>query len=639
VKQVNSQREVIRFGVFEADLCTGELRRKGRLVRLQEQPFQVLALLLARPGELVAREELRQALWPADTFVDFEHGLNKAISKLRDALGDDSGTPRYIETLPRRGYRFIAPVTSATPPSDPAEPQAMPATQPDPSMNASPPQTRWITYATVLLLGLLVLATSWLLFKLVRKPAHPAAAALSRPIRSLAVLPLQNLSGDKNQEYFADGMTDELITDLGQISALRVISRTSVMHYKRTAETLPQIGRELGADAIVEGTVFRSGDRVRITAQLIDARNDRHLWAHSYERDLRDVIVLQDEVARDIANEIRVKLTPQERARLTTSHAVNPEAHEAYLEGRYYWNQFTPEGVKKSLPFFQEAIAKDPNYALGYSGLADYYGVSYVRMGTLSHLEACPKEEAFALEAVRLDDSLAEGHNSLGGTRWLCDWGWDSAESEFKRALQLNPNYAEAHRLYSVLLVASGHPEQGMAEAERAVENDPMSGDINMLLGWVYYLSRHYDKAIQQEMKTIAMDPKRPQPHFVLGSVYVQKRQYDLAVQEYRKFAELEGAQPGKSPLVACAYARAGNRQEALKILKRLKENSTTRPAKALDRAIVYIGLGDKKDAFASLEKAYQAHTWSLLGMNADPRFDSLRSDPRFQALVHRTGL
>jgi TolB-like protein/DNA-binding winged helix-turn-helix (wHTH) protein len=420
VKHVNSSAEVIRFGVFEADPHTGELRKQGRRIRLQGQPFQILLFLLERPGELVTREELRQKLWPADTFVDFEHGLNKAISKLRDTLGDDSGTPRYIETLPRRGYRFIAPV-GVNRISEPSESQKTLGAQSDPTTADSPRRVRWGRTAIVVPLGVLVLLASWFLFKLARSQPRSPATALAAPIRSLAVLPLQNLSGDKDQEYFADGMTDELITDLGQMSALRVISRTSVMHFKQSSETLPplpQIGRELGADAIVEGTVFRSGNRVRITAQLIDARTDRHLWAHAYERDLGDVIALQDEVARDIADEVRVKLTPQERARLTTSHPVNPEAHEAYLKGRFYWILFTEAGAKKSLGFFQQALEKDPNYALGHSGMADYFAVMYVRYGELPYSEACPEAEAFALKAVDLDDSLAEGHHSLAAIRF-----------------------------------------------------------------------------------------------------------------------------------------------------------------------------------------------------------------------------
>jgi TolB-like protein/DNA-binding winged helix-turn-helix (wHTH) protein/Tfp pilus assembly protein PilF len=638
VNLVNSQREVIRFGVFEADLRTGEVLKQGQQIRLQEQPFHVLTLLLARPGDLVTREELREKLWPADTFVDFEHGLNKAISKLRNALGDDSGTPRYIETLPRRGYRFITPVTRVIPPSGTAESQAGPVAQPDSSVTITPPRGGWIRPALIFLMGLLVVLVSEYGYKLARRQPRTAAIVLAAPIRSLAVLPLQNLSGEKNQEYFADGMTDELITDLGQVGALRVISRTSVMHYKMTAKTLPEIGRELGADAIVEGTVYRSGSRVRITAQLIDARNDRHLWAHSYERDLRDAIALQDEVARDIANQVRVKLTPREQARLKTSHPVNPAAHEAYLKGRYYWNQITGESVKKSFGFFQQAIEKDPKYALGYSGLADYYVVSYVRFG-LPRNEACPKAESFALKAVELDDRLAEAHYSQADVRFFCNWDIQGAESEFKRALQLNPSYSEAHRIYAQLLASKREDREAVAEAERAVENDPMSGDINMVLGWVYFLDGRYDQAIRQEMKTIEMDPNRPNTYLVLGYVYLKEGQYDFAVREFTKAAQLFGEDPGTSPWVGYAYGLSGRRQEALQVLKRLNSTARHRPVWAYGEAIIYVGLSDKKQTFKWLEKAYEQHDWILNGVNVEPVFDSLRSDPRFQDLVHRIGL
>jgi TolB-like protein/DNA-binding winged helix-turn-helix (wHTH) protein/Tfp pilus assembly protein PilF len=639
VKQVDRQRKVIRFGVFEADSRSGELRKQGRQVKLQEQPFQILTLLLARPGDLVTREELREKLWPADTFVDFEHGLNKAISKLREALGDDRGTPRYIETLPRRGYRFIAPVSIANTLSGPSESQTAPATHPDLPVTGSPLRPRRMTPAMVLLLGVLVVLVSVLGYRLARKHPRTAAAALAAPIRSLAVLPLQNLSGDKDQEYFADGMTDELITDLGQMSALRVISRTSVMHYKQTSKTLPEIGRELGADVIVEGTVFRSGNRVRITAQLVDTRTDRHLWAHAYERDLRDVITMQDEVARDIADEVRVQLTPQERARLTAPHPVNPAAHEAYLKGRYYWNQFTADGLKKSLPLFQKAIEKDPNYALGYSGLADYYSMSYVRFGTLSRNEACPNGEAAALKAVELDGSLAEGHQSLAALRLYCDWDWRGAESELKRAIQLNPNYAEAHRVYAVLLVFLGNTDEAVVEMQRAVENDPMSADITQVFGWVYYVARHYDQAIRQYQKAAEMGANRPEPFWGLGIVQVQRGQFTLAIGDYRKAVEFSRGAPWTLSYLGYAYASAGMRPEARAILRQLGGMSKPCSVCSLARALTWARLGDKQQAFAWLEQSYQAHEWVLIGLKSEPEFDGLRSDPRFQDLVRRIGL
>ena len=638
MKQASRSAEVIRFHVFEVDTVTGELRKHGLRIKLQEQPFQVLSLLLARPGELVTREELRKMLWPADTFVDFEHGLNKTINKLREALSDDKERPRYIETLPRRGYRFVATVSSAQPPSEPSGPNGPPAVlvpQPAPAVTANPRRLHWMTPALVLLLGGLALLASALWYRLARRQAHPAVTTSAEPIRSLAVLPLQNLSGENDQEYFADGMTDELITHLGQMRALRVISRTSVVLYKGTAKTLPQIGRELGADAIVEGAVFRSGSRVRITAQLIDARTDHHLWSHAYERDLRDVLVLQDEVARDIANGIRVELTLQEGARLAGSHPVNPEAHEAYLKGLFYFNQFTEPDVRKSLGFFQQAIEKDPNYALGYAGLAGYYGEMSFGFGATGN-KGCPEAEAAALKAVELDDSLAETHQWLGAIRLYCDWDWQGAESELQRAIQLNPSYSLAHRLYSTLLVMSGRVGEAMSEMDRAVENDPMSADLCRARGGRYYEARQYDQALKQYRKALEMDPKRADPHYGLGDVYARQGRYDLAISEYRKGLELSGGQPAASPELGYVYALEGRRPEALEILKQLNETPQHRPVSELDRAFVYIGLGNKEQALASIDEAYKQHEWGMLLLKADPRLDPLRSDPHFQDLLRR---
>jgi TolB-like protein/DNA-binding winged helix-turn-helix (wHTH) protein/Tfp pilus assembly protein PilF len=641
VNPIGSSAEAIRFGVFEADPRTGELRKHGQRINLQEQPFRVLCLLLERPGDLVTREELRLKLWGADHFVDFEHGLNKAISKLREALGDDCETPRYIETLPRRGYRFIAPTVAAETPSESDQSEVGPTTRVTEIRGGFHRRSRWMAAAAILLAGVLVPLASSVWHKVANsRGVYPiAGAAFARPIRSLAVLPLQSLSTDPGQEFFAEGMTDELITDLGQMSALRVISRTSVMHYRQTTKTLPQIGRELGADAVVEGTVFSSGGRVRITAQLIDTRTDRHLWAQEYERDLRDVLDLQDDVARDIADEIRLTLTPQERARLAGSHPVDPQAHEAYLKGRYYWNEFTQPGVRKSLGFFQQAIEQDPNYALGYSGLADYYGVMYVRFAALPRNEACPKGEAAALKAIALDESLAEAHHSLAAVRLFCDWDMRGAENEFKRAIQLNPNYAEARRVYAFLLAVSGRGDGSITEMKWAVEDDPMSADLNQALGWIFYVTRHYDQAIAQYQIELSLDHGRAGAHGGLGDVYVQQGRFDLALREYRKAMGLSGRAPWALSDLGYADALAGQRGAALEVLAQLNQMSLHRSVPAVDEALVYLGLGDKQHALTWLDRAYEQHDSGLLGLKVDPQYDSLRSEPRLQELIRRVGL
>src|SRR5712692_3598410 len=432
-----------RFGAFEVDLAAGELRKHGIKIKLQEQPFQILAMLLEHAGEVVTREDLRERLWPADTFVDFDNGLNAATSKLRQALGDTAENPRFVETLARRGYRFLAPVERPTPAPLPAvislEAAAASAR---PALVPLHRSRRWMG-AAVLALLLSVLAA--LLFEL--NPGGLRDRVFGKKsIRSLAVLPLENLSRDADQEYFADGMTDTLITDLGKIAGLRVISRTSSMHYKGTGKTLPEIARELNVDAVIEGAVLRSGDHVRITTQLVEAASDRHLWAESYERELRDVLTLQGEVARDVAKQVNIKLSQEEQTRLASAHPVDPKALEAYLKGRYELYKMTLEGTKKSIDYFAQALDKDPTYARAWAGLSEALSLPSVPQGTWdSHpQEVLAKAKAAALRALELDGALSEGHLSLGLVLER-EWLWSGAEKEYQRAIALDPNNARAH--------------------------------------------------------------------------------------------------------------------------------------------------------------------------------------------------
>src|ERR1700722_11598272 len=410
------QTRRLRFSVFEIDLNAGELRKHGLKIRLQEQPFQVLATLIEHTGEVVTREALQKKLWSADTFVDFDHGLNKAINKIREALSDSAESPRFVETVARRGYRFLAevkladaaPVSSAEQATElqtAAEVPARPALAGKPA-NPKRPLSPFVWKTTVVVLLLLTISLAdWRL----HSRGRPSYA-----IRSLAVLPLESLSGDASQDYFADGMTDELISDLGQISALRVISRTSVMVYKHVRKPLPQIARELNVDAVVEGTVLRSGDQVRITAQLIEASSDKHLWSQSYQGELRDTLALQNQVARAIADQIRINLNSQEQAALKNVRVVNPEAYESYLKGRYFWNKRTADGLKVALAYFNQAIDEDPKYAQAYSGLADTYALlGDWEYAVMTPREALPKAKAAATKALELDGTLSEAHNAL----------------------------------------------------------------------------------------------------------------------------------------------------------------------------------------------------------------------------------
>jgi TolB-like protein/DNA-binding winged helix-turn-helix (wHTH) protein len=437
-----------QFGVFELDLKAGELRKQGIKVKLQEQPFQVLATLLEHAGEVVTKDELQQQIWAADTFVDFDHGLHSAITRLREALGDSSESPRFIETIPRRGYRFVAPLKLIGSPTE--------------SGVADGKDRLWTFGGSVLagLLGGALLLGAVLTLNLggarrwLWRESNPA-------IRSLAVLPLENLSGDPAEDYFADGMTDALIADLSKISALRVISRTSAMQYKGTKKRLPQIARELNVDGVVEGSVMRSGNRVRITAQLLQAGTDQHLWAEAYERDLGDVLKLQGEVAQTIAQQVRIQLTPQQKAQFGSALGVSPEAYEAYLRGRYFWNQRTEEGLGKSVGLFRHAIDIDPNFPLPYAGLAD----SYLLLGDFGFLapdEAYPKAKAEALKALRLDDHLAEGHAALAMVALEYDWDWVNAEREFRLAIEANPSYATGHQWYAEYLTTLGRSEEAI---------------------------------------------------------------------------------------------------------------------------------------------------------------------------------
>ncbi|MDP9263731.1 MAG: tetratricopeptide repeat protein, partial [Acidobacteriota bacterium] len=458
-------------------------------------------------------------------------------------------------------------------------------------------------------------------------------------IESLAVLPLENMSRDPDQEYFADGMTDELTTSLAHISALRVISRTSVMQYKGTKKPLPEIARELNVDAVVEGSVLRSGNRVRITAQLIEATTDRHLWADTYERDLGDVLALQDEVSRSIARQIQVTLTPQEQAHLTTARPVNPEAHEAYLKGRYYASRRSAEDIQKASAYFQQAVDKDPAYAPAYAGLAFSYDL-LPRYGRVSPLETLPKAKAAAVKALELDDGLAEAHVAMGSIKQIADWDWPGTEAEFKRALELAPGDAQAHYLYAFTYLApQGRFDEAIAEMKRALQLDPLSLITNTNLGQILFWARRYDAAMAQCRKTMELDGRFGRAHSVLGNIYLQEGMYREAAAEFRGAAQYSPTSPQPLVDLASAYAMSGNKAEAGQILAELQKRSTKSYVSPSELAMLYVALDEKEQALASLEKAYEVHAGSLPYANVNPRFDSLRAEPRFQQLMRRIGL
>jgi TolB-like protein/DNA-binding winged helix-turn-helix (wHTH) protein/Flp pilus assembly protein TadD len=614
---------IARFGIYEISFQSGELRKAGVKIKVQQQPLKLLEILLEHPREIVTREELRSRIWPSESFGDFDQAVNVAIAKLRGALGDSAENPRYIETLPRRGYRFIAEVAVVD--------TARPVTQVNDKRSGDKRRRLPLGWkiAGLTLVVISVVLTSWMFYP--RRGPSPE-------IRSLAVLPLESLSVDASQDYFADGMTDELITDLSQISALRVISRTSVMPYKRVRRPLPEIARELNVDAVLEGTVLRSGNRVRITAQLIQVPAERHLWAQSYEGDVRDALTLQSQVAHAVADQIRVNLNPREQAALKNKKAVDPEAYEAYLKGRYFWNKRTAKGLKTAVAYFHQAIEQDPNYAPAYSGLADSYALmGDWQYGLLAPKEAFPKAKAAAVKALELDDTLGEAHTSLAFCFDLYDWDWNSAEKEFKRAIDLNQGYATAHHWYSWHLIVLGRTDEAIAEIKKAENLDPLSLIISADLAEILLVARRYDESIQQSRKTIDMDPNFAIAHYQLGQAYVQKRMYNEAIAELRKATELSGAETTFTSNLAYAYAVSGRRTEALKMLEEVKNRTNRGFSNASEVALIYAGLGEKDQALTWLERAYEQHfNPSIL---VRPAFDALRSDTRFQDLLRRIGL
>jgi TolB-like protein/tetratricopeptide (TPR) repeat protein len=569
---------VLRFGPFEFEVANRLLRKYGKPVQLQPQPAKILALLISRSTRVITREELRQEIWGQDTFVDFEHNLNFSVRQIRAALHDDAEKPRFIETLPRRGYRFIAEVEQVLPEA-------------------------------------------------------------ARRIESLAVLPLENLSQDPEQEYFADGITDELITELAKIGALRVISRTSVQQFKRVRKPLREIARRLNVDAVVEGTILRWGNRVRITAQLIDARREEHLWAESYERDLDDVLRLQAEVAQAISGQIHSTLKAEEQSRLRPARRIDPAAHECYLRGRYFWNKRTEEDLCRAQKYFEQAIDRDPGYALAYSGLADTYFYRGYAFGHMAPKDAMPKARAAALRALELDDTLAESHVSLALVRFFFDWDWPGAEQEFKRAIELNPNYATTHHAYSALLAATGRKQEAIAEAQRALELDPLSIPINNILGEIYICAGECKQAIGQYRKTIEMDPSVWLPHENLGVALEEIGKDAEAVDEYLKAGAISGESPEILRELRAEYESSGLRGFRRKQVELERARWEGRHFDTFRIAAHYARLDEQDEAIAWLERAFEARSGEMIWIKLYPVFQKLYANPRFEDVARRVGL
>jgi TolB-like protein/DNA-binding winged helix-turn-helix (wHTH) protein len=622
-----SAARILRFDSFELDLQAGELRKRGIKLRLQGQPIQVLGILLQSAGNLVTREELRSQLWSADTFVDFDHSLHNAIARIREVLGDSADAPKYIETLPRRGYRFIGPVEEVQAPwMEPAKsktgvPQTTVAKRPDLGSGFL------VTLVASAALGFAI----WMTWQ------HFYTRSAAPVIRSLAVLPLQNFSGDPAQEYFADGMTEELIAELSRIHAIKVISRTSIMEYKGTKKHLPQIARELGVDGILEGSVRREGDQVRITVQLLDGPNDRHLWSEDYQREMRGILDLERDMAQSIARQIRIEVTPQQQARANSGRAVNPEAYEAYLRGRSYITSatLTPQDLKTAQPYFEEAIRKDPGFALGYVGLADCY-VYLALFHQMSPASAVgPAREALR-KAMELDDGIGEEHATLAMLTWLEDWDWTGAEREFDAAIALAPNFGCGHLVRGYFLAWQGQRSEALAEIAKSGQLDPgysfAASESN-----VHVLVRDYDGLLTASRKELAANPKEWLGHYFLATAYEGKGRRAEAIPEYQKAIAMSSDAQEAVAALGHAYAATGRRAEAENILHDLEQRAKREYVSPYRIATVHAGLGDKDQAFVFLEKAYAEKSWDLPSeLQSDLRIDNLRSDPRFQDLSRR---
>lgn len=568
----------VRFGNFEVDLVSSEIYRKGKRVQIQEQPFRILAMLLDRPGEMITREALRLALWPEDTFVDFEAGLNTAMRKLRSALADDAGQPRYVETLPRRGYRFIAPIQS-------------------------------------------------------RKS--------SRSIDSLAVLPFVADDEDPNIEYLCEGITESLIDALSEIPALnRVIARSSVYRYKGTQLDLREVGRALGVRAVLTGKLTFRGNRLSVRAELLDASDLRHVWGGKYQRSLEEASGLQDDIAGSIAGELKFKLSPR-RKRYPARKTTDLAAYQLYLQGRYWWNKRPSQGaVQQAVEFFNRAIARDSRFALPYVGLADSYNtLAAWESGIMAPNVAFPMVRDAASQALKADPTLAEAHTSLAYAEFHFGWNWRRAQEEFHRALSLNPNYAYCRHWYSHYLAATGRIDESLAESIRIIELDPFDLIINVHLSWHYYMARQHAEALDQAERTLAMEPAFHWGYFFRGLALEQLQRPGDSVDSLRKAADLSGRSTVMQSALGHAYAAAGDLRSARELLAKLSETSRERYVSSYEIALICAAMGEHERAFEWFDRAFEERSGWLPYLNTEPRLDHLRSDPRFKALIVRIGL
>ena len=571
---------VLRFGQFEFDLRSGELHKQGRKVRLEGQPVQVLIKLLEHPGELVTRETLRNELWPADTFVNFEQSLNAAVKRLRQALADPAQNPRFVETLARRGYRFIAPV-----------------------------------------LGVV--------------DAAPAVEAPS--VRSLAVLPFENSDGDPAAEYLSDGITESIINSLSRLASVRVMARSTVFRYKAKGLDPRAVGRELNVQSVLMGRVVQRSDALMIAVELVEVLNGWQLWGEQYNRRLSDIIAVEEDIAREISGKLRLHLSGEERNRLSKRFTESADAYQDYLKGRYHLNRMTETGLRQAIACFQQAIQKDPHYALAYTGLADSYGVLGF-FGLVAPSEVMPKAREAAGQAVAIDDGLAEAHASLAGILKVYDWDWEAAEREYRRALELDPNHATTHRMYASYLACTGRPAEAMREMELAHELEPLSLVISMEIAWNLYMARDYDRSIQQAARTLELVPEFVPARHVLAMALEQTGQVEAAAVAFESARAASDNNAATLAGLGHMLAGAGRTSDAESVLSQLLEMSSRTYVSTYWVAVVHAGLGHVDEALDCLETACREHDTWMVWLKAEPRFDGLRGHERFDELLRQVG-
>ena len=573
----------LRFGLFDLDLRSGELRKQGRRIRLEGQPVQVLIKLLERPGELISREDLRKELWPADTFVNFEQSLNAAVKRLRHALEDVPSNPRFIETLARRGYRFIAPVSSAT--------------------------------------------------------AGPAALA-SRPraVESLAVLPFVNVDADPEAEYLTDGIAESIINHVSRLAGLRVMARSTVFRYKDKAVDPRAVGRKLNVDAVLTGRVQQRGDALLVGVELVDVQNGWRLWGEQYNRKLADIFSVEEEISREISEKLRVRLNVADRTLLAKRYTESTEAYQDYLKGRHHMNRLTEDGQRKAIAYFERALERDPHYALAYTGLADSYGLLGF-IGVARAADVMPKAKEAARRAIAIDDELAEAHASLAGVFKNYEWDWAGAEREYRKALELNPRFANGHRMYASYLAVLGRTEESVRASKRALELDPLSLPIRMEAAHNLYMGRQYERALEEALRALDLEPRFASTQSILGWIYHQLDRHNEAIAAVQSAMELSEAHPATTAGLIHILARAGRTEKARRHLAELEDSSRRRHVSPYWMALAYAGAGNTAAVLNELEKAYEQHDVILVWLGAEPRFDPLRQEPRFIELVQRIGL